>query len=97
DDTGTFDITQRGRTITWMPGTASAMELVRADLLGGVFSVALHLSREALFVAVSLLSPFDCGIQRVQCERQALDRGIDCALLRHRLWPTPKTCAAADI
>jgi len=43
DDTGTFDITQRGRTIAWTPGTASAMELVRADLLGGVFSVALHL------------------------------------------------------
>lgn len=43
DDTGTFDITQRGRTIAWTPGTTSAMELVRADLLGGVFSVALHL------------------------------------------------------
>ena len=43
DDTGTFDITQRGRTIAWTPGSASAMELVRADLLGGVFSVALHL------------------------------------------------------
>ena len=43
DDTGTFDITQRGRVIAWTPGTASAMALVRADLLGGVFSVALHL------------------------------------------------------
>jgi len=43
DDTGTFDITQCGRVIAWTPGTASAMELVRADLLGGVFSVALHL------------------------------------------------------
>ena len=43
DDTGTFDITQRGRLIAWTPGTSSAMELVRADLLGGVFSVALHL------------------------------------------------------
>ena len=43
DDTGTFDIGERGRVISWTPGTTSAMELVRADLLGGVFSVALHL------------------------------------------------------
>lgn len=43
DDTGTFDVGQRGRVIAWTPGTTSAMELVRADLLGGVFSVALHL------------------------------------------------------
>jgi hypothetical protein len=43
DDTGTFDLTERGRCIAWTPGTASPMELVRADLLGGVFSVALHL------------------------------------------------------
>jgi len=43
DDTGTFDISNGGREIAWTPGTSSAMELVRADLLGGVFSVALHL------------------------------------------------------
>jgi hypothetical protein len=43
DDTGTFDITAGGRDIAWTPGPASALELVRADLLGGVFSVALHL------------------------------------------------------
>ena len=43
DDTGTFDIIERGRLIAWTPGATSAMELVRADLLGGVFSVALHL------------------------------------------------------
>jgi hypothetical protein len=43
DDTGTFDITALGRDIAWTPGNDSAMELVRADLLGGVFSVALHL------------------------------------------------------
>jgi hypothetical protein len=43
DDTGTFDITERGRDIAWTPGTVVEMELVRADLLGGVFSVALHL------------------------------------------------------
>lgn len=43
DDTGTFDIGERGQVIAWTPGRTSAMELVRADLLGGVFSVALHL------------------------------------------------------
>lgn len=43
DDTGTFDVVDRGRRIAWTPGATSAMELVRADLLGGVFSVALHL------------------------------------------------------
>lgn len=43
DDTGTFDITDGGRDIAWTSGKASALELVRADLLGGVFSVALHL------------------------------------------------------
>ena len=43
DDTGIFDITAGGRDIAWTPGERSALELVRADLLGGVFSVALHL------------------------------------------------------
>jgi len=43
DDTGTFDIVEGGASIEWTPGSASPMELVRADLLGGVFSVALHL------------------------------------------------------
>jgi hypothetical protein len=43
DDTGIFDITAGGRDIAWTPGRASALELVRADLIGGVFSVALHL------------------------------------------------------
>lgn len=43
DDTGIFDVGSGGRDIAWTPGTTSAMELVRADLLGGVFSVALHL------------------------------------------------------
>ena len=43
DDTGTFDVVDHGRRIAWTPGATTAMELVRADLLGGVFSVALHL------------------------------------------------------
>jgi hypothetical protein len=43
DDTGVFDITHEGATITWCPSAAAPLELARADLLGAVFSVALHL------------------------------------------------------
>jgi len=43
DDTGTFEVRNRGSRIAWTPRSDSRMELVRADLIGGVFSVALHL------------------------------------------------------
>jgi hypothetical protein len=43
DDTGTFDITQQGTDICWTPGDDADDVLVRADLLGSVFAVALHL------------------------------------------------------
>lgn len=43
DDTGTFDVSRGGRDIAWTPTQDAPMNLVRADLLGGVFSVALHL------------------------------------------------------
>jgi hypothetical protein len=43
DDTGVFDISDGGRDIAWTPRADTAFELVRADLLGGVLSVALHL------------------------------------------------------
>ena len=43
DDTGTFDITNRGTDICWTPGDGAEDILVRADLLGSVFAVALHL------------------------------------------------------
>ena len=42
DDTGTFDIIDGGRVVEWTPGPLDALELVRADLLGSVFSIALH-------------------------------------------------------
>jgi hypothetical protein len=42
DDTGTFDITARGSEIVWTPRGDVPLGLVRADLLGGVFSIALH-------------------------------------------------------
>ena len=44
---------------------------------------SLHLGGETLFVAVSVLSPFNRGIERVERERQTPDGSIDCALLRH--------------
>jgi len=43
DDTGVFDIIESGRVVEWTAGPLDAMELVRADLLGSVFSIALHL------------------------------------------------------
>ena len=43
DDTGIFDITDQGATITWCPSPEARSEFARADLLGGVFSVALQL------------------------------------------------------
>ncbi|HVT41082.1 MAG TPA: hypothetical protein VHE78_18745 [Gemmatimonadaceae bacterium] len=43
DDTGIFDITHEGATITWCPSGSARPDLARADLLGAVFSVALHL------------------------------------------------------
>ena len=43
DDTGTFDITASGTLITWHPNPSARQDLARADLLGGVFAVALHL------------------------------------------------------
>ena len=43
DDTGIFDITDGGATITWCPAPEARSEAARADLLGGVFSVALQL------------------------------------------------------
>src|SRR5262249_11903278 len=53
---------------------------------------SLHLSGKALFTAVSLLSPFNCGIERVEREGQTLDGRIDCALLRHALLRIKKSC-----
>lgn len=42
DDTGTFDIIEGGCVIDWTPGRLDSLDLVRADLLGGVFSILLH-------------------------------------------------------
>jgi hypothetical protein len=43
DDTGIFDIVEGGQVIEWTAGRSPSLELVRADLLGGVFSLVLHL------------------------------------------------------
>lgn len=42
DDTGTFDVTDGGRTIAWYPAEGSNRELVRVDILGRVLAVASH-------------------------------------------------------
>lgn len=43
DDTGTFEITDHGRTITWYPpATGVDAHNVRTDVLGRVMAVALH-------------------------------------------------------
>ena len=44
DDTGTFEIREHARTITWFAGVASTPAAVRADLLGRVMALALHAS-----------------------------------------------------
>jgi hypothetical protein len=42
DDTGTFDVTDGGRSLTWYPVDGIDRELVRVDILGRVLSVAAH-------------------------------------------------------
>jgi hypothetical protein len=42
DDTGTFDISGRGSSITWYPVAGSDPELVRIDILGRVLAAAAH-------------------------------------------------------
>lgn len=45
DDTGVFDITERGSRIRWYPSGSPREDLVRADVLGRVLAVALHAGR----------------------------------------------------
>lgn len=45
DDTGVFDITDRGSRIRWYAPVGAREELVRADVLGRVLAVALHAAR----------------------------------------------------
>ena len=44
DDTGTFDITHRGREIAWSKGPRAEDPWVRADVTGRVLAVAMHAS-----------------------------------------------------
>jgi len=45
----------------------------------------LDLGEQRVFAAVGFATPLDGSIERVECERQTLDRGVDCALLGHCL------------
>ena len=67
------------------PPRASGFTVKGCGESRAVDTKSLYLGGEALFVAVGLLSAFDRGIERVECERQTLDRGVDCALLGHCL------------
>lgn len=42
DDTGTFDVNDRGASLTWYPVPGTNRELVRVDILGRVLAVAVH-------------------------------------------------------
>lgn len=42
DDTGTFDIVDRGASIVWYPAAGCDTELVRVDILGRVLAAATH-------------------------------------------------------
>lgn len=42
DDTGTFDLADSGRAITWYPSPGCDLELARVDFLGRVLAVATH-------------------------------------------------------
>ena len=42
DDTGIFDIDERGARLTWYPVAGIDRELVRVDILGRVLAVAVH-------------------------------------------------------
>jgi hypothetical protein len=44
DDTGSFDITDRGREIAWSKGPNAEESWVRADITGRVLAVAMHAS-----------------------------------------------------
>src|SRR5690348_4100986 len=41
-DTGSFDISNDGATLVWIPAANADAELVRSDVLGRVLAVALH-------------------------------------------------------
>src|SRR5690242_7668132 len=49
-----------------------------------IYAQSVHLGGKTFLVPVRLLAPFDRSVERVERERQTLDRGIDCAFLRHR-------------
>lgn len=55
-DTGTFDITDGGRAITWFPGIDGSEDLARMDVMSRVLSTSLHaagaLSLHASAVAI---------------------------------------------
>src|SRR5262249_48393119 len=76
---------------------ARGFTIERGSQSRAIKTKSLHLSCKPFFVTIGLFASFDCGIERVECEREAPDCRVDCALLRHCLRSAPKTLAAADV
>ena len=54
DDTGIFDVSLDGRTISWTPAPGADPELARVDLIGRVLSLAIHAGGDACLHASSV-------------------------------------------
>src|SRR6185312_15413437 len=67
------------------PARACCLAVERGGKLGTVDTERVQLAGEPFLAAVALTTTFHCRIERIERQRQALDRGIHCARLRHRL------------
>ena len=76
---------------------ARGLAVERGGKPGAVDAQRVQLARQPLLVAVGFAPALDRGIERVERQRQTLHRGIDCALLGHRLPPHAKNLAEAKI
>ena len=63
------------------PARARGLAVERGGELRAVEAERLQLARRALLAAVGLAPPLDRGIERIERQRQALHRIVDCALL----------------
>jgi hypothetical protein len=57
DDSGTFDISVDGATISWSPGPATDAANVREDILGPVLAMAMHMAGRLCLHGSSVVLP----------------------------------------
>ena len=81
----------------FQPARARGFAVERGGEPGAVDAERMELARQPFLAAVGLAPSLDRGVERVQRERQTLDRLIDRALVGHRLHPRSKTLAGAKI